>query len=89
MAAAALKTLKRGRVAVIASVNGTGFSSKHLADMGFVRGAKIEMLRPGSPCIVKIDDGACVALGAGYQTGIAVESLGGSEPSDSDRAADR
>ena len=89
MAAAALKTLKRRRVAVIASVNGTSFSSKHLADMGFVRGAKVEMLRPGSPCIVKIDDGACVALGAGYQMGIAVEPLGGSEPSDTDRVTNR
>jgi Fe2+ transport system protein FeoA len=70
-----LADLRRGALAVVSAVSGVQFSSKHLADMGFVRGAKVEMLRPGSPCIVKIDDTVCVALGTGYQQRISVELL--------------
>lgn len=75
MASKRLTKLKRGQTAVVAAVNGAHYSSKHLADIGFVRGARIEMLRPGSPCIVKIHEGACVALGVGYQVSISVEPL--------------
>ena len=59
--------LKAGDFGLIASINGARFSAKRLADLGFVRGAKVTMVRPGAPCIVRID-GRCVGLGAAHQT---------------------
>lgn len=66
-----LPDLKKGDVAVIQRISSVAARSKRLADMGFVRGAEIEVVRPGSPCIVRLD-GACVGLGRKHQTGIEV-----------------
>jgi Fe2+ transport system protein FeoA len=64
-----LPTLEVGNVATIAGVSGSMRATKRLADMGFVQGARIEMIRPGLPCIVRIS-GICVGLGADYQQSI-------------------
>ena len=64
-----LPTLDVGDVATIAGVTGSMRSTKRLADMGFVHGARIEMIRPGLPCIVRIS-GVCIGLGADYQYSI-------------------
>lgn len=56
----------RGTIDRIARLSG---SAKQLADMGFVRGARIEMIRPGRPCIVQID-GTRVGLGRLFQDNI-------------------
>lgn len=40
--------------------------------MGFVRGASVEMIRPGKPCIVKIN-GICVGLGKQHQESILLD----------------
>ena len=61
--------LRAGDVATIAAITGSHGAAKRLADMGFVRGARLEMLAPGTPCIVRID-GTSVGLGAGYQEAI-------------------
>lgn len=53
----------------VVSIGGTTFAAKRLADMGFVRGAELIMLRPGAPCIVRIN-GRCVGLGASHQRNI-------------------
>ena len=58
-------------------VCGLGISqaaAKRLADMGFVRGARIEMVRPGSPCIVRLN-GIFVGLGQGHQKSILVSPM--------------
>ncbi len=64
-----LETLKPGDVAVIHRIRATRPASKRLADMGFIHGAALEMVRAGFPCIVRIG-GVCVALGAAHQASI-------------------
>ena len=46
--------------------------AKRLADMGFVRGALVEMIRTGKPCLVRIGS-TCVGLGADHQRSIGVQ----------------
>ena len=62
----ALPMLEAGDVATITGITGNQVAAKRLADMGFVRGARLEVIRPGWPCIVRIA-GVCVGLGAAYQ----------------------
>ncbi len=64
-----LLALNAGESGTVFGITGTQLASKRLADMGFVRGARLEMVRPGRPCIVRID-GACVGLGAAHQASI-------------------
>ena len=64
-----LPVLGAGEIATIARIDTTQVTAKRLADMGFVRGARIEMLRPGKPCLVRIGS-ACVGLGAAHQDSI-------------------
>ena len=62
----ALPMLEAGDLATITGITGPQVAAKRLADMGFVRGARLEMIRPGRPCIVQIA-GVCVGLGAAFQ----------------------
>jgi Fe2+ transport system protein FeoA len=64
-----LPMLDAGETATIAGITGKCLPAKRLADMGFVRGARLEMIRPGLPCIVRVG-GVCVGLGAAYQDSI-------------------
>ena len=48
-------------------------SAKRLADMGFVTGAQIRMIRPGDPCIVGIG-GTFVGLGGANQACVLVSA---------------
>jgi len=41
-------------------------AAKRLADLGFVRGGHVEMLRTGRPCLVRIGT-ACIGLGRELQ----------------------
>ena len=60
-----------GETAAIMSIAATQTAAKRLADMGFVRGAVVEMIRPGKPCLVRIS-GTCVGLGVEHQRNIVV-----------------
>ena len=73
MADGGLPTLKAGEYGTIGSINGTHTAAKRLADMGFVRGALVTMIRPGEPCIVRIG-GRCVGLGDAHQNSILLAS---------------
>ena len=64
-----LPNLEAGDAAVIERVTAVNGVSKRLADMGFVRGARLEMIRAGSPCIVRLED-TRVGLGLKHQTSI-------------------
>ena len=55
-----------GECAMVEAIDGSCLCSKRLADMGFVQGTRVEMLRPGSPCIVRVN-GTCIGLGAEHQ----------------------
>lgn len=67
-----LSSLKSGEAAVIVSIAASQTSAKRLADMGFVRGALVEMVRTGKPCVVRIGS-TCVGLGADHQRSIGVQ----------------
>ena len=67
-----LSSMKTGESAAIVSIAASQASAKRLADMGFVRGALVEMIRPGRPCLVRIGS-TCVGLGADHQRSIGVE----------------
>ena len=63
MAYESLPKLKAGELGEVARVDSGEDIAKRLADLGLVRGAQITMIRPGVPCIVRID-GRCLGLGA-------------------------
>lgn len=67
-----LSSLKSGEAASIISIAASQASAKRLADMGFVRGALVEMIRTGKPCLVRIGS-TCVGLGADHQRSIGVQ----------------
>jgi len=66
MAYESLPKLKAGELGEVDRVDNGKAIAKRLADLGFVRGAQVTMIRPGVPCIVRID-GRCLGLGAGPQ----------------------
>ena len=72
MATNGLPTLGVGETGTVAAIRGTQVAAKRLADMGFVRGAELTMIQPGSPCIVRID-GHCVGLGTAHQIAIELD----------------
>jgi len=69
-----LSELTSGSVARIAGVEAAQNAAKRLADMGFVRGAVVEMVRPGRPCLVRIG-GTYVGLGLENQRSLIVEPV--------------
>jgi len=71
-----MPNLRAGELGLIAGINGARLSAKRLADLGFVRGARITMIRPGAPCIVRIE-GRCVGLGTAHQECIELAPLNG------------
>lgn len=64
-----LRSLRISEVAVVAGVEATQVAAKRLADMGFTPGVRVEMLRPGRPCLVRLN-GTCMGVGARYQKSI-------------------
>ena len=61
-----LSQLGAGESGVVVGVAADHGWAKRLADMGFVSGARIRMVRPGNPCIVAIG-GTFVGLGKANQ----------------------
>jgi Fe2+ transport system protein FeoA len=61
--------LRSGEVAVVERIAAANSAAKRLADLGFIQGARLEMVRPGVPCIVRINE-TCVGLGRDHQTSI-------------------
>lgn len=64
-----VRALKPGEVGVIDGLVGDLEYAKRLADMGFVRGMSLVMLRPGTPCIVRLQT-TCFGLGRAHQASI-------------------
>lgn len=67
-----IPALSSGDITTIESIAAGHGAAKRLADMGFVRGARVEMVRPGTPCIVRIG-GVCVGLGRGFQNSVRLD----------------
>ena len=76
-----VRGLKTGRSGVIVGINAEHLYAKRLADMGFVTGAKVRMIRRGNPCIVGIG-GTFVGLGAANQACVLVEHSEGEADSE-------
>jgi len=74
MAHELMPSLKAGDLGLVAGILGARLSGKRLADLGFVRGAEVTMVRPGAPCIVRIG-GRCVGLGSAHQECIELDPL--------------
>jgi Fe2+ transport system protein FeoA len=78
-----VRSLKAGRSCIIVGIAAEHLSAKRLADMGFVTGARVKMIRRGNPCIVGIG-GTFLGFGAANQTCVMVgqpEDEADSEPS--------
>jgi Fe2+ transport system protein FeoA len=73
-APSALHELPLGGVARVKAVEVAQNAAKRLADMGFVRGAVVEMIRPGRPCLVRIG-GTYVGLGVEHQRSIRIDRV--------------
>ncbi|MHC5108586.1 MAG: FeoA family protein [Planctomycetota bacterium] len=65
------ETAKVAGVRLQSAVETSSCVSKRLADMGFVRGAALEMVKPGAPCIVRVG-GVRIGLGRDHQSRIIV-----------------
>lgn len=67
-------SLRAGRSARVVGIHAEHLSAKRLADMGFVSGANVRMIRRGNPCIVGIG-GTFVGLGAANQRCVLVDPV--------------
>ncbi len=61
-----LSALSMGENATVVEITAGEAAAKRLADLGFVRGGHVEMLRTGRPCLVRIGT-ACIGLGRELQ----------------------
>lgn len=77
-----VRSLKAGRSSTIVGIAAEHLSAKRLADMGFVTGVRVKMIRRGNPCIVGIG-GTFVGLGAANQICVLVEHSDAEADSDS------
>lgn len=50
-----LQWLRSGERATVAAVLGGSDESRRVVELGFQEGATVEMVRPGEPCILRID----------------------------------
>jgi Fe2+ transport system protein FeoA len=67
-----LFNLRRGESSCVRGIEADTHMAKRLADLGFIGGARVEMLRPGKPCLVRVN-GSNVGLGWGHQARIVVD----------------
>ena len=68
-----LERLSAGAVAIVVGIVAEETSAKRLADLGFVPGVRVEMVRRGNPCIVRLD-GTRIGLGNALQRAICTVS---------------
>lgn len=66
-----LRDVGAGEKVIVAGVAVSQNEAKRLADMGFVTGVRVEMVRTGEPCIVRLN-GTLVGLGVANQRVIRV-----------------
>lgn len=67
--------LRAGETGIVVSVEDDAREAKRLADLGFARGAGVEMLRTGKPCLVRTG-GTFVGLGERLQRAIRIQPVG-------------
>jgi Fe2+ transport system protein FeoA len=67
----AVRCLADGQVAVLDSLHPSPSRAKRLADMGFIKGARLQMIRGGNPCILRVES-TRIGLGRTYQADLEV-----------------
>jgi len=64
-----LSALRAGDTALVVGIAAEQMAAKRLADLGFVPGVRIKLIRRGAPCIVRIE-GTRIGLGTRLQESI-------------------
>ncbi len=67
--------------AIVVGIEAEEANAKRLADLGFVPGVRVQMIRRGSPCIVLLD-GVRIGLGKGHQRAIWTAPAAGARTTD-------
>ncbi|MCP4591215.1 MAG: ferrous iron transport protein A [bacterium] len=69
-----LRAFRAGDVGLITRLDDTNGTTRRLAEFGLVRGATVEMLRAGSPCILRIEH-TRLSVGAALQDSVHLAPL--------------
>jgi Fe2+ transport system protein FeoA len=69
-----LSDLSTGETGTIACVDAEPVEARRLADLGFIRGAKVELVRRGRPCIVRTER-LSFGLGIDHQRSIILDHV--------------
>jgi Fe2+ transport system protein FeoA len=69
-----LRSLGAGEVGLVTALRDTQGTSRRLAELGLIRGCTVEMIRAGTPCIVRVDH-TRLSLGASLQDGVLLSRL--------------
>ena len=64
-----LRTMRPGETGRVTGLSVKNGAARRLAEFGFVRGARVEMIRSGAPCIIRLDQ-TRLGLGAALQDGV-------------------
>ena len=72
--AVSLRTMRAGEIGLVTALRGSSAASRRLAEFGLVRGATVEVIRAGAPCIVRIDH-TRLSMGASLQEHILLARL--------------
>ncbi len=69
-----LRSMHVGEIGLITALRDSCTSARRLAEFGLIRGATVEMIRAGAPCIVRVDH-TRLSLGAALQEGVLVSPV--------------
>lgn len=64
-----LRSMRAGEIGMVSGVCDKGPSARRLAEFGLVRGATVQMIRSGAPCILRIEH-TRLSVGASLQDGV-------------------
>ena len=69
-----LRSMRAGDVGLVTALHSCGAAARRLAEFGLIRGTMVEVIRSGSPCIVRIDH-TRLSMGASLQEGVDLSPL--------------
>ena len=69
-----MRSMRAGDVGMVTDLRDSSSSARRLAEFGLVRGATVEMIRSGAPCIVRIEH-TRLSVGAPLQDGVLLSRL--------------
>ncbi|MFH0981446.1 MAG: FeoA family protein [Planctomycetota bacterium] len=69
-----LRALRAGDQGLVTGIHEASVSARRLAEFGLIRGATVEMIRAGAPCIIRIEH-TRLSMGAALQDGVLLSRL--------------